>query len=43
LAKATAIGPTIAKGLSNLSSVAMSISMLSNAFDTLTDSEASFG
>ena len=43
LAKATALGPTIAKGLSNLSSVAMSISMLSNAFDTLTDSEASFG
>ena len=43
LKRATEIGPTIAKGFSHLSSVAMSISMLSNAFDTLTDSEASWG
>ena len=42
LTNAAQIGPIIAQGLSNFSSVAMSISTVTNAFNTLTDSSASF-
>ena len=42
LTNASQLGPIIAQGLSNFSSVAMSISTVTNAFNTLTDSSASF-